>query len=83
MRIGELLQAKLSHEAMLGCGLSVDALCAVGMTPEVMRLFRFSLEEWMRLGLQSGHVNAMTAAQVEGVFGLTKNVLEASLRGQR
>ena len=79
-RIGELLQASLSHEAMVGCHLSVDTLLRVGMTPEIMGLFHFSLEQWMRLGLERRHIDAMTAAQVEGVFRLTKNVLEASLR---
>ena len=80
VRIGEVLQAGFSHEAMLGCQLSVDSLFSVGMTPDTMALFHFSLDGWIRLGLRREHVDGMSAAQTENVFGLTKQVLEASLR---
>lgn len=80
VRIGEILQAGFSHSAVHGCHMSVDALFSVGMTPDTMSLFHFSLDGWLRLGLRREHIDGMTAAQVENVFGLTKQVLEASLR---
>ena len=77
---GEILQAGLSCAAIRGCGVTVDRLIDVGMTPGVMCLFRFTLEEWLSLGLGRRHVETMTHAQVDEVFGVTKAVLEASLR---
>ena len=80
IKVGEILQAGLSCSALKGCGVTVDRLVDVGMTPGIMALFRFTLEEWLSLGLGRRHVETMTHAQVEEVFGATKNVLEASLR---
>jgi hypothetical protein len=79
VKIGEILQSGLSHGAMHGCNLSLDALLHIGMTPEIMPLFHFSFDEWVRLGLKRRHIDRMTSSQVEEVFKLTKNVLEASL----
>ena len=49
------------------------------MTPDIMRLFHYSLEEWVKLGLCSSDVEIMTHAQVDSVFSITKMVLQASL----
>lgn len=79
VKIGELLQAGLSFDALMGCRVKVDDLFRAGMTADVMMLFRFSFQQWLDLGLQKRHVENMTTAQVERVFSLTKNTLEASL----
>lgn len=42
--IGEILQANLSARAIHGCGLGIDSLISLGMTPDIMRLFHFSLQ---------------------------------------
>jgi hypothetical protein len=80
VKVGEILQARFSHRAMVGCHLYVDTLFSVGMTPEIMVLFGFTFEQWLRLGLRRRHIEPLTCAQVENVFHVTKNVVEASLR---
>lgn len=77
--IGEILQANLSARCIRGCGMDVDSLIKVGMTPDIMRLFHFNLQEWIKLGLRRDHIEPMTHAQVDSVFSLTKMILEASL----
>lgn len=77
--VGEILQANLSARAIHGCGLNVDSLIKLGMTPDIMRLFHFNLQEWIKLGLRREHIELMTHAQVDSVFSVTKMVLEASL----
>lgn len=79
VKIGELLQAGLSFDALMGCRVKVDDLFKAGMTPDAMILFHFSFQQWLDLGLQKRHVENMSTAQVERVFSLTKNTLEASL----
>ena len=78
--VGELLQANLSARAMHACGIDVDTLVdRMGMTPDVMRLFHLTLQEWIKMGLRSDHIAMMTYAQVDHLFSVPKNVLEASL----
>lgn len=79
VKIGEILQAGLTHSALKGCGMTVDRLQDIGMTVGVMALFHFKMDEWMSLGLRRRHVERMTHAQVEDVFGVPKTVLEASM----
>lgn len=80
VRIGEILQAGLSYEAMRGCNLSVDLLFSIGMTVDIIPLFRFSIDQWIQLGMRRHHVNSMTSGQVFSAFQLSKTVLDASLR---
>ena len=80
VKVGELLQAGLSCCALRGCGITVDRLMDIGMTPGIMALFHFTLEGWLSLGLARRHVDVMTHAEISEVFGSTKNVLEASIR---
>jgi hypothetical protein len=80
VKIGELLEARLSFDAMMGCRVKVDDLFRAGMTTDAMILFRFSFQQWIDLGLQKRHIENMNAAQVERVFyPFTKNTLEATL----
>lgn len=81
IKIGEILQACLSCEALRGCNLTVDVLFnECGMTPENMCLFHFSLSEWLTLGLCSEHVAEFSSSQSELVFGVPKHTLAGSLR---
>lgn len=80
VRIGEVLQAGLSYNAIKGCNLSVDALFSIGMTVDIIPLFRLSIDQWIQLGMQKRHVEKMTTGQVFSAFQLSKTVLDASLR---
>ena len=80
IKIGELLLAGLSFEALKGCRLTVDALFGCGMTAENMSLFRFTLHQWLDLGLGSKHLDAFSFSNTELVFGVTKHSLESTLR---
>lgn len=78
VHVGDILEAGLSFEALKGCKVTLDDLAKAGLNPDNMRLFHFSLYQWKQLGFSELHASVMSAAQVETVFGMTKQTLEAS-----
>jgi hypothetical protein len=44
IKIGEVLEAGLSHEALKGCGFTVDVLMGMGMTADTMPLFHLTFQ---------------------------------------
>ena len=78
VKIGEILQAGLSFDALLGCKVTLEELAKAGLNPSNMKLFCFSLYQWKQLGFTYPHAACMSSSQVENVFGIPKHVLEAS-----
>lgn len=77
--IGDILEVKLSAECLLGCHVGVGALARLGMTQDTMHMFRFSIGQWASLGLERVDVQGMSDAQIDRVFGTTRNVVESTL----
>ncbi len=78
VQIGDILQASLSFEALKGCKVTLDEMAKAGLNPDNMYLFHFSLYQWKQLGFSKHHACIMTSPQIERVFCMTKQVLEAS-----
>lgn len=78
VQVGEILQAGLSFECLKGCKVTLEELAKAGLNPDNMRLFHFSLYQWKLLGFEKKHADCMLPLQIENVFGMTQQVLEAS-----
>lgn len=78
VKIGEILQAGLSYEALKGCGVTLEELARAGLNPDNMRLFHFTLYQWRQLGFNQQHAGCMSDAQVETVFGMPRHVMDAA-----
>lgn len=78
VKIGEILQAGLSFEALKGCKVTLEDLAKAGLNPDNMILFQYTLYEWRQLGFDEKHAACMTPIQVERVFGCTKHTLEGA-----
>ncbi len=77
--IGDILEVKLSAECLVGCHVGMGALVRLGMTQDTMHMFRFSIGQWKSLGLELVDLQGMSDAQIDGVFGTTRNVVESIL----
>jgi hypothetical protein len=79
VKIGEILQANLKASTLSSCGIDVDRMISLGMTPNIMALFRYSLQEWKGLSIKRKHIDSLSNYQSLSIFGLNKNVLEGSI----
>ena len=78
IKIGELLEAGLSFEAIHGCKVTLEELARAGLNPDNMCLFNFRFYQWKMLGFKASHAKCMSSSQVEATFGIPKHILEAS-----
>ena len=79
--LGDLLGTGWKAEQYKLMGVTYSELVEVGMTPDTMAIFRFSLYEWSQLGFSKAHAMQMTSLALANQFGLTKeNVLRCLLK---
>ncbi len=53
-------------------GIDMNDLIQLGLSPETMSLFRFSLMNWMQIGMRREHCSVMPESTVIRLFGITK-----------
>lgn len=75
--LADLLALRWGSETLRSMGVSYSDLVEVGMTPETMRMFGFSLLGWINLGFRREHVASFTDVQINTVFALTRQSVEA------
>lgn len=68
--VDKLIQ--FSSSDLLSFGVTYDEMKDAGMNPVMMSLFHFSLSEWMDLGFTVSHVDYMTSAETNSLFGMDK-----------
>jgi hypothetical protein len=65
---------------MARVGITYDELLTLGITPEAMPLFRFTLMMWTTIGFRREHAEKIPANQLYTLFGLSKQDTLACLR---
>lgn len=73
--IGELWSMKFSPEQLHSMGVTYAQMLSRGLTPQIMKLFGFSLSAWVTLGLRAKQINEWPSDYCSMVFGMDKNEL--------
>lgn len=74
-----ILLMKFSASELLSMGVTYEDLSTVGMTAVHMKLFGFSLSQWVRLGLRRSHVEMLDETRLTHVFGMPKTMILMSV----
>lgn len=72
--IADIIQAQLPSEKLRLLGITFDSMCDMGLSPDLMRLFGYTLQGWINLGLRRTHIEAMTDWQCIMVFNMQRTM---------
>ena len=78
--LGEFWSMKWTPEQMYQMNVTYDQLVSRGMTPDIMRLFGFSLSAWTLLGFTHNHLLNWPEDNCSLVFGMKRAELESVLK---
>ena len=78
--LADLVGTRWSHEALSRMGVSYDDLLQLGLTPETMNLFGFTLMMWSSMGFRRSHADPIPANTLFRLFNMSKQDILASLR---
>jgi hypothetical protein len=70
--LADIISMRWSPEQMISLGITVDELIEIGMIPDLMTMFVFSLSSWVTIGLTRNHVNDMTDNQILRIFRMSR-----------
>lgn len=78
--LADLVGMHWSHDTLSRMGVDYEELLGLGLTPETMNLFGFTLMMWSSLGFRRGHAEAIPANTLLRMFGMPKQDVLTSLR---
>lgn len=79
--IGELIRMQWRHDTIAAMGVTYAQLQLCGVTPRIMRCFRYPLTAWLILGLDSSHVNTWNNDDCVNTFGVAQLELLSIIDG--
>ena len=68
------------HDALIRMGVTYDDLLGLGLTPETMNLFGYTLMMWASTGFRRSHAEGIPHNTLFRMFGMPKPDVLASLR---
>ena len=68
------------QEALARMGVDYEELLGLGLTPETMNLFGYTLMMWASVGFRRAHAEAIPANTLFRLFGMSKQDVLGSLR---
>jgi hypothetical protein len=78
--LADLVSMHWSHDTLTRMGVDYEELLGLGLTPETMNLFGFTLMMWSALGFRRTHAENMPANTLLRMFGMPKHDVLMSLR---
>lgn len=78
--LADLVTMRWSHDLLARMGVDYDELLGLGLTPETMNLFGYTLMMWSSLGFRRAHAEGMPANTLLRLFGMAKQDVLISLR---
>ena len=78
--LADLVGMHWPHETLSRMGVTYEDLQGLGLTPETMNLFGYTLMMWASIGLRRSHAEAIPPNTLYRMFGMTKQDVLASLR---
>ena len=79
--LADVLAQRFSSQTLRKLGVTYDDLLAIGMSPESMVFFGFTVLGWTNLGFTRQHLRSFSDAQIHVVFALTRPAAEHCLSG--
>jgi hypothetical protein len=70
--LADIISMRWTADQMMVMGINIDELVQLGMLPDLMTLFAYSLGSWTTLGLTQKHVANMTDTEILRVFGMSR-----------
>jgi hypothetical protein len=70
--LADIISMRWSPEQMVSLQINVDELIQLGMIPDLMTMFVFSLSSWVTVGLKQKHVDAMSDVEILRVFRMSR-----------
>jgi hypothetical protein len=70
--LADIISMRWTPNQMACLGINVDGLILLGMIPDLMSLFVFTLSAWVTIGLTQKHVENMTDAEIIRVFRMSR-----------
>jgi hypothetical protein len=78
--LADIVGAHWPHETLSRMGVTYDDLLGLGLTPETMNLFGYTLTMWASAGFRRSHAEVVPPNTLFRMFGMTKQDVLASLR---
>lgn len=78
--LADIVRMRWPHDVLIRMGVDYDELLGLGLTPETMNLFAFTLMMWASLGFRRTHADNMSGNTLFRLFGMAKQDVLASLR---
>ena len=78
--LADLVGAHWPHETLSRMGVTYDDLLGLGLTPETMNLFGYTLTMWASTGFRRAHAEVIPPNTLFRMFGMAKQDVLASLR---
>lgn len=75
--LADILSMQWGSETIRSLNITYTDLRRVGMTPETMQLFGFTLAGWTSLGFTPSDLNVITDAQIAALFGMTRQMVQS------
>ena len=78
--LADLIRMRWQPDAYKKMGVHYDTLLTLGLTPETMTLFGFTLMSWIHLGFNRTHCSPIPEPILYRLFGLPKQQLLSCLK---
>lgn len=78
--LADLIATRWTHDTMTRVGVAYDELVELGLTPETMGLFSFTLMMWHEIGFRRVHADPIPPNTLYRLFGMAKQDILACLR---
>ena len=78
--LADLVGTHWPHETLTRMGVTYDDLLGLGLTPETMNLFGYTLMMWASIGFRRSHADVIPPNTLFRLFGMAKQDVLASLR---
>ena len=77
--LSTLVEQRYDPMVLNSLGINFTVLKAMGLTAEWMKMFDFSLREWVELGMTVNEAGAFTDREISYLFGTTRENLQMAI----
>jgi hypothetical protein len=78
--LADLVGMHWPHDCLTRMGVTYEELLGLGLTPETMNLFGYTLMMWASVGFRRQHADSIPANTLFRLFSMAKQDVLASLR---
>lgn len=75
----DLLENRYPASLLAKLGIDYSSMAQMHMTPDIMRMFKFSLQDWKTLGFSAKIIDYFTDDDITKVFETTREILHMQI----